>query len=228
MHIRYFALLAIVALLGSVLVYPMAAHALSAFCAPGAAATATATASPTPAISVPTSMATTGNVILIPTGASQATHDMLVCGFQQQNSATAILAGTGISGWFSMAPVNNWNGSSSVWTNLVGHCVQADDVAGTTTYTFTGLTNSSATDVACDLLRNTHCGVDVTGAENNDGASASTTITYPQIKTVTPNDMLIYFAVWARGTIRPCQLIRRVSLWTRQYPPWPALWKAGR
>lgn len=47
MRIRYFALFAVVVLLGGTLVYPMAAHALSALCAPGS--TGTPAPTPTPA-----------------------------------------------------------------------------------------------------------------------------------------------------------------------------------
>lgn len=127
MRIRYFALLAIAALLCAGLVYPMAAQALSASCAPGASGTAAPTASPTPAL-ISTSTCTRGTTGVLtcnlPTGLSAGNVIYAeYIGFNGSTNPPYPAGWTGIQ-----ASLSNANGAGGT-ALVLQHIVQAGDGA---------------------------------------------------------------------------------------------------
>lgn len=171
---------AIIVLLGFVLVYPAVVRALSA---PSGGGAGTAAPTAVPSMSVPTSVATTGNVLTMSTlgSISPTTHDAIVCEIDQGGGANSFIATNNMQGWFEMnAGGNAW--FSGNWDALFGHCVQSTEPAS---YTF----QSTGGDLACMVLRHTNCGQDVNAATANAGAGI--TLTCNPITTGLANSMII-------------------------------------
>jgi len=149
----------------------------------GGGSTPTPTATPT--MTIPAAISTAGNVLTesnFTSAPSYTTHDMIACCIQQSSGSGKEFQE---NGWEFSKTAQSWNSGIS-WINLGLHCVQPTEPS---TWTFAALTNDRSTGLACDVVRNTGCGQDVSGASN---VASGTTMTYPSITTTVANDMLIY------------------------------------
>lgn len=154
--------------------------------------TVTVTFTPTaiPTITVPTAVATTGNVITMANFGSPsfATHDMIACVLQNSTSASLLDAQ---QGWSTVNANQSWGSAAHEF--IVTHCIMATEGAS---YTFASLPNDASVTWGCVLMRNTSCGIDVIGTTSNNSGSTSTTVPFAAITTVTNNDLILYGGDW--------------------------------